>query len=75
MLRPDIVNSLRTLLFELPEWEITLAVDILSKEESWPLMGLTIRKQEIIDGLQREYLPAEYQNVKYESSRPGTGYD
>lgn len=75
MLSPDIVKSLRSLLSELPGWEITLAVDLLEKEKTWPLMGLTIRKHEIIDGLQRQYFPAEFQNLKYEGSRPGTGYD
>jgi hypothetical protein len=75
MLRPDIVNSLRKLLSELPEWEITLAVDILEKEKSWPLMGVTIRKHEVVDGLQRQYLPKEFLDVQYADSRPGTGYD
>ena len=75
MLHPDIVNSLRKLLAKLPGWEITLAVDILGKEKSWPKMGLTIRNHEIIDGLQRHLFPVEFQSFTYPDSRPGTGYD
>ena len=74
MLRPDVVNALQLLLHDLPEWEIVLAIDVPGRE-SWPPMGLTIRKHEIIDGLRRTYLPAEFQQIKYAGSRPGTGYD
>lgn len=75
MLYPEIVNSLRRLLSELPGWELTLAVDLLEKETSWPKMGLTIRKHEIIDGLQRELFPPEFRHFAYADARPGTGYD
>ena len=74
MLDPAIVIALRRLLSEYPAWEIVIAVDIPGKE-SWPPMGLTIRKHEIIDGLRREYLPKEYRSLRYFGSRPGTGYD
>jgi hypothetical protein len=75
MLRPEIVNDLRSLLTDLPDWEITVTIDIPGKEKVWPVMGLTIRKHEIIDGLQRHLFPVEFQNVQYVDSRPGTGYD
>jgi len=75
MLTPEIVNKLRGLLSELPDWEIVAAVDVPSYEKMWPAMGLTIRKHEIIDGLQRQYFPAEFQGLQYAGSRPGTGYD
>jgi hypothetical protein len=75
MLHPDIVSSLRELLSGLPGWEVTLAVDVLGKEKSWPKMGLTIRNHEIIDGLQRHLFPAEFQNFIYSDGKPGTGYD
>lgn len=74
MIDPSIVVALRQLLSEYPGWEIVIAVDIPGKE-NWPPMGLTIRKHEIIDGLRREYLPKEYQSLRYFGSRPGTGYD
>jgi hypothetical protein len=75
MLDPKIVNLLRALLRGVPDWEIVIAIDIPGTEKSWPLMGLTIREREIVDGLQREYLPPEFQALAYEGSRPGTGYD
>ena len=75
MLSPEIVKSLRALLSNLPKWEIVTYVDVPEKEGVWPKMGLTIRKHEIIDGLQRQYFPVEYQNLTYDGSRPGTGYD
>jgi hypothetical protein len=38
-------------------------------------MGNTIRRHEIIDGLQRQYLPTRFRNFEIPGSRPGTGYD
>jgi hypothetical protein len=57
------------LLIEYPNWEITLTLKG-SEEESRPAMGLVIRDDEIIDGLRREYLPAAFQSLQYEGSRP-----
>lgn len=75
MLDPVVVKSLRPLLRQTPDWEIVIAVDIPGTEQTWPRMGVIIRDHEIIDGLQREYLPQEWRSVVYEGSRPGTGYD
>lgn len=75
MLKPDIIRRLRDLLSDFQEWEIVVAVDIPGREKTWPVMGLTIRKREVIDGLQRQYFPQEFQNWQYEDSKPGTGYD
>jgi hypothetical protein len=75
MLRPEIVNALRSLLTDLPDWEITVTVDIPGKENTWLVMGLTIRQLEIIDGLQRQYFPKEFQGWQYAGSKPGMGYD
>lgn len=74
MLRKEIVQSLQALLKDYPSWAIVMAVDIPGKEH-WPLMGFTIRKHEIIDGLVRKYLPDEFKFLKIPGSRPGTGYD
>jgi hypothetical protein len=38
-------------------------------------MGLTIRRHEIIDGLQRQYFPPAYRHFQYPGSRPGTERD
>jgi hypothetical protein len=59
------------------EWDALYkhVVDVLQKWGAWPPMGVTIRSQEMIDGLQRQYLPPEFQDFKIPGSRPGTGYD
>ena len=75
MLDPALVRMLRMLLDDLPDWEIVIAVDVPGTENSWPRMGLIIRKHEIVDGLQRVHFPPEFQKVRFEGSRPGTGYD
>ena len=72
---PSMVNAARKLLQGHPNWEIIFLVDVVGKEKEWPPMGVTIRKREIIDGLQREYLPAPYNQLEFSGSRPGTGYD
>ena len=75
MLDPELVKELKALLRQAPDWQIVIVVDIPGTEQTWPRMGLIIRDHEIIDGLQREYLPPEFQALAYEGSRPGTGYD
>lgn len=75
MLDPELVKALRALLRQAPDWQIVISVDIPGTEHTWPRMGLIIRDHEIIDGLQREYLPPEFQALAFEGSRPGTGYD
>lgn len=75
LFRPEVIRELRGLLADLSDWEIAVAVDVLGTEKSWPQMGLTIRKHEIVDGLQRQYLPEEFRGYWYADSRPGTGYD
>ena len=70
MVRPVVVKLLRQLLIGYPNWEIVIAVANPGKEKIWPAMGLVIRDDEIIDGLQRQYLPQEFQSIEYEGSRP-----
>jgi hypothetical protein len=74
MLAPDVISGLRSLLADLPPWSITVAIDVDNLDPKRPMMGLTIRKHEIIDGLDRRYLPPEFANLRYPDSRPGT-YD
>jgi hypothetical protein len=74
MLRPDIVRELQKLIREFPGWQITITVSMWNQDD-WPNMGLYIRPNEIIDGLQRQYFPREFQNVEYEGARRGTAYD
>jgi hypothetical protein len=75
MLNAPLITTFRAMLDDLPDWEIAVVVDIPSKENEWPDMGVTIRKREIIDGLAREYLPEPYRSLVIPGSRAGTGYD
>ncbi|HVZ52140.1 MAG TPA: hypothetical protein VG986_09250 [Pseudolabrys sp.] len=74
MLKVEIVKELQSLLTDYPNWTIVIAVDIPGQEH-WPPMGVTIRAHEIIDGLQRKYLPEQFRFLNIPGSRPGTGYD
>ena len=69
LLAPSVVKLLQGTLTDCPDWEIVVAVDLKVKGCLWPNMGLTIRPDEIIDELQREYFPKQYQWIKYERSR------
>ena len=75
LLLPDTIQSLQKLLEVFPDWKIVVAVDVRGTEKTWPLMGLIIRKDEIIDGLQRQYFPEPFCGFQYEGSRPGTDRD
>jgi len=68
-IRPAVIASLRKLLIRYPNWEIVLALGGSEKEKR-PSMGLVIRDDEVIDALEREYLPKQFQSIEYEGSRP-----
>jgi hypothetical protein len=57
MLDPALIGLLRALLAELPDWEVVVAVDVPGTENSWPRMGLIIRKNEVVDGFERGHFP------------------
>ena len=70
MLRPEIIKSLHRLLAEFPDWQIE--VYVLSPEENVvldPESGLVLRRDGIIDALDRSVLPKQYRFL-YEGSRP-----
>lgn len=75
LLEPEVVKLLQGTLVKYPGWEIVLAVANFDQGKAWPEMGLIIRSRDIIDGLQRQYFPKEFQNIRYEGSRPGTDRD
>jgi hypothetical protein len=76
LLPPVVVDALRALLTgEFAGWEIVVAVAVPGAGEAWPEMGLTIRRHEIIDGLQRQYFPAALRDLAYADARPGTDKD
>jgi hypothetical protein len=66
LLKPYVIKSLRALLAEYPNWDITVRVGVPGKENSWPGMGVIIYHDKIIDELQREFLPEEFRNISYE---------
>ncbi len=75
MLRPPVVSALQQLIKEFPGWEIDVTVAVRGHYDDWPNMGLYIRQHEIIDGLQRQYFPKDFQNIEYAGARRGTAYD
>lgn len=68
LLRPDLIKSLQALLADFPKWCITSQVDVRGKEASWPGMGLVIYSDQIVDELQRDFLPEEFRNITYEGT-------
>lgn len=66
MLKPVVVDRLKRILADFPDWHIALRVDVPGKEKSWPLMGILIFRGRIIDHLKREYLPAEFRSLRYD---------
>ena len=72
LLRPEVVRQMQSIVKDFPGWEIIVAVAVDGHFDDWPDMGLTIRAHEIIDGLQRQYFPREFQDIQYEGSKPGT---
>lgn len=75
LLRPPVVQQMQDVLKDFPGWEIVVAVALRNHLDDWPDMGLYIRSHEIIDGLQRQYFPKEYRDIRYVGARPGTDRD
>jgi hypothetical protein len=69
LLQPHIIKSLQVLLQGYPDWEIMFRVDVPGKEKEWPAMGVIIHDDEIIDDLQREFLPEPFRSIVYEGSK------
>lgn len=75
MLRPSVVAALQRFIKNYPDWQISMTVAIPGHSQDWPRMGLYIRPHEIIDGLQRQYFPKEFQHIEYPGARRGTADD
>ena len=67
VLDPSIIKQLQDLLAGYPDWEIVVRVVLVGQEGV--AMGLIIANDEIIDDLQRDYLPAEFRNLTYPGSK------
>lgn len=64
MLRPEIIELLQSLLVPYPDWYITVRVFIPDKKD-WPGMGLFVYSDEVVDELQRDYLPPEFREMTF----------
>jgi hypothetical protein len=69
MLSPRVVKLLQAALVDFPDWEIITAVAPNESNKSWPEMGLIIRAHEIVDHLQRQYLPPKYQTLSFDGTK------
>jgi len=74
LLRTPVVDALQELVRKYPGWQIDLMVTLRGHED-WPNMGISIRAGEIVDDLQRQYFPPEYQDLAYGHSRQGNVLD
>ena len=75
LLQPSIVKMLQQVISDFPGWEIVVVVAVRGHYDDWPDMALYVRPHEIIDGLQRQYFPKEFQGIEYEGSRRWMEHD
>jgi hypothetical protein len=75
LLRSPVVNAVQQLLKEFPGWQIDLMVALLDHVKDWPNMGISIRSNEIVDDLQRQYFSTEFRDLTFEGARRGTVFD
>ena len=75
LLAPPIIKLLQMSLVQHPDWEYVVEASSDHYGNSWPSMGLIVRRHEIVDQLQRQYLPREFQNIEFQGSRRGTIQD
>lgn len=75
LLRQPAVSAVQGLVREFPGWRIDLMIGLWDHLEDWPNMGISIRTNEIVDDLHREYFPKEYQNLSFENARRGSVLD
>lgn len=69
MIRPIVISKLKQVLADYPGWHIAVRVDVPGTEKQWPLMGLLVFHDRVIDHLEREYLPGEFRNLRYDSNQ------
>lgn len=74
LLLPPVVGALQQLVKGFPGWHIDLMVTTRGHED-WPNMGISIRVDEIVDDLRREYFPKEYQGLAFAGARRGSVRD
>lgn len=57
LFQPVLLAALQNLLHSFPGWYITIRVDVVGKEDTWPGMGVIVYRDRIIDDLRRDFLP------------------
>jgi len=74
-LRQPVVSALQSLLKDFPGWRIDVMVGLWDHLNDWPNMGISIRQNEIVDDLQRQYFPEGLQDLTYEGATRGSVRD
>ena len=74
LLRAPVVDALQQLIKDFPGWQIDLMVTTRGHED-WPNIGISIRSNEIVDDLRRQYFPQEFRDLAFEGARRGNVYD
>jgi hypothetical protein len=59
----DILRQLQGVLAAYPDWCITIQVAVPGKEKLWPGMGVIVYSDEIVDELQRDFLPERFRDT------------
>jgi hypothetical protein len=75
LLRQPVVSALQQLLKEYPGWQVDLMVGLWDHLRDWPNMGISVRANEVVDDLQRQYFPTEFQDLTYQGARRGSVLD
>lgn len=68
-----IVNKLRRILKNRPDWEIMVRFDPRVDPPDWRETGIRIHAYEVVDGLNRDGLPARYRTMFFIDARPAIG--
>jgi hypothetical protein len=63
LLGPAVIDALQRALTGYPDWRVTVRVAVAGKD--WPGMGVIVYGDEIVDDLQRQYLPEEFRSIQY----------
>ncbi|UGV26088.1 hypothetical protein E0H22_10540 [Rhodopseudomonas boonkerdii] len=65
LLRLPVIKLLQVLLAEYPDWSIAVRVEGIDETGKGRGMGLIVQSDRIGDELQREYLPAIFQDMRF----------
>jgi hypothetical protein len=69
LFQPIVLQALQNLLHSFPGWYITIRVDVVSKTDQWPGMGVVIYRDRIVDDLKRDFLPPRFRDLRFGESQ------